>query len=127
MTKNLRESKDGGFSRWDLPAALSEERLTCFKSSLRDKYLEPARSLAEASSRRWGPIRYRSYDFLKLERKEEALRSLGMQVGSTRRKGGRFEEGVLMAVDRQEGTKTPEYIRKGQVFLELTLRFHDLF
>ncbi|EFJ44956.1 hypothetical protein VOLCADRAFT_94765 [Volvox carteri f. nagariensis] len=59
--------------------ALVPERLASFKASLEEKYLEPPRSLAEAAGNCWRPIRYRSYDFCKGQRKAEALRSLGLQ------------------------------------------------
>ncbi|GLC59471.1 hypothetical protein PLESTB_001491000 [Pleodorina starrii] len=58
---------------------LAPERLASFKSSLEEKYLEPPRSLAEAAGAAWRPIRYRSYDFHKGERKAAALRELGLQ------------------------------------------------
>eukprot|EP00198_Chlamydomonas_reinhardtii_P000286 XP_001689621.1 predicted protein [Chlamydomonas reinhardtii] len=61
----------------ELPA----ERLAHFKASLRERYLEPARSLAEAARQGWGPVRYRSYGhgFDKRRRKAAALERVTLQ------------------------------------------------
>ncbi|KXZ55385.1 hypothetical protein GPECTOR_3g511 [Gonium pectorale] len=59
--------------------ALPPDRLAAFKASLAERYSEPPRSLAEAARRAWQPVRYRSYDFGRRDRKAEALRALTLE------------------------------------------------
>lgn len=58
---------------------LSLEQLGLFKASLREKYLEPAKSLAEAASRPWSKIHHRTYLFDQRLQKARQLEALTLQ------------------------------------------------
>ena len=46
------------------------------KKSLRERFLEPPRSLRDAAARMWGPIRHRNLDFTRRLQKARALDGL---------------------------------------------------
>ncbi|KAF8073057.1 PXM16 [Scenedesmus sp. PABB004] len=65
----------GGF-RPELAAAAAGALLDAHKQALRDKYLEPPKTLAEAARRTWGPIAARHLDWARRRAKAAAVAAL---------------------------------------------------
>lgn len=59
-----------------MPAGLTQERLSHFKSSMTDRLLEPPKSLSDAAARAWLPIRQHTYAFDKRFKKAQVLQQV---------------------------------------------------